>query len=233
MHHSRGPGGRGRIRTDVVMAYETIAGTAPVHPATKSARGESNSRLPVLQTGAFPLGYARGTIGVHASACSRPKSGTPTQCRRRDSNSQEPRFELSMSASCITPTWCGWEESNLQQLLSQSSASAICATSADGCRRRDSNSQRLVPKTSASASLGYSGASEPGRTRTCGLFVRSEALWLQLSYGSNQRKRWDSNPRRSGYRYLFSRQAPRPAGPLPLWRRWEESNLHRIFHPAG
>jgi hypothetical protein len=49
----------------------------------------------------------------------------------------------------------------------------------------------------------------------------SRAL-VRLSYGSkhNQRKRWDSNPQRNGYRHLFSRQAPRPAGPLP--REMEE-----------
>lgn len=36
-------GCRGRIRTDVLMAYETIAGAAPVHPASNGARGESRT----------------------------------------------------------------------------------------------------------------------------------------------------------------------------------------------
>jgi hypothetical protein len=47
------------------------------------------------------------------------------------------------------------------------------------------------------------------------LFVSFVSLCLCVPSSGDQRKGRDSNPQRDGYRYLFSGQAPRPAGPFP------------------
>jgi hypothetical protein len=110
------------------------------------------------------------------------------------------------------------------------------------CPERESNPQTLGFKPSRSASLAYLGQSGPGRTRTVdrhlvgvlpsplgyrtvlvsvespGVAPESPACHagVFLLDHDPRRKPWDSNPQAALHRHLFSRQAPHPAGWLPL-----------------
>src|SRR5438132_4874713 len=81
---------------------------------------------------------------------------------REDSNLQDGRFELPMSARLhhASRCWCFRKDLNLQLHGSQPCASASCATTAtndDLVPAEGFEPTRLVPKTSASSRLGYAG----------------------------------------------------------------------------